>query len=73
MQKKVPLIEARSFVSVYVCMFLNKVCPLRAKPRSIDPKDERLFITQYLANLEQQLSIEIVSQYTKFCVWISRM
>jgi len=73
MQKKIPIIEAHSFVFVYVCVFMLKVCPLEKRPRSLDPKDERVYISQYVASMEQNLTIEIVSQYTKFCVWLSRM
>ena len=39
MQKKVPIIEAHSFVFIYICMFLQNVCPLDKRPRSLDPKD----------------------------------
>lgn len=28
MQKKIPIIEAHSFVFIYVCVFMQKVCPL---------------------------------------------
>ena len=35
MQKKVPVIEARSFVSVYICLFMQSVCPLKSKPRGL--------------------------------------
>ena len=54
-------------------VFLQKVCPLDKRPRSLDPKDERAFMSQYVASMEQNLTIEIVSSYTKFCVWLSRM
>ena len=30
-------------------------------------------MAQYIVNMEGVLSGEIVSQYTKFCVWLSRM
>jgi hypothetical protein len=50
-----------------------EVCPLEKKPSSLDPKDERIFLSQYVNALEDNLSIEIVSHYTKFCVWLSRM
>lgn len=73
MQKKIPIIEAHSFVFVYVSVFLMKVCPLEKKPRSLEPKDERQFLVQYLGAMEQNMTIEIVSHYTKFCVWLSRM
>lgn len=39
MQKKIPIIEAHSFVFVYVCVFLLKVCPLEKRPSRLDPKD----------------------------------
>lgn len=39
MQKKMPIIEARGFVCIYVCVFLLKVCPLSKRPRSLEPKD----------------------------------
>ena len=52
MQKRQPIIEAHSFVFVYVCVFMKNVCPLeRGKPSSIDPKDERNFIAQYVSSL----------------------
>jgi WASH complex subunit 7 len=35
MQKKIPIIEAHSFVFVYVSLFLTKVCPLEKRPRSM--------------------------------------
>ncbi len=38
MQKKMPIIEAHSFVSVYICSFMNNVCPLKKPTSSIDPK-----------------------------------
>jgi WASH complex subunit 7 len=57
MQKKIPIIEAHSFVFVYVCVFLQKVCPLEKKPRSLDPKDEGVYITQYVAAMEQNVTI----------------
>jgi hypothetical protein len=50
-----------------------RICPLDKKPSSLDPKDEKTFITQYVSALDQNISIEIVSLYTKFCVWLSRM
>ena len=34
-QKKMPIIEAHSFVFVYVCVFLQRVCPLDRKPSSL--------------------------------------
>ena len=56
MQKKIPIIEAHSFVFVYICVFLQRVCPLdRGKPSSIDPKDERNFIAQYVTSLGPHL------------------
>ena len=73
MQKKIPIIEAHSFVFVYICIFLMRVCPLDRKPGSLDPKDERQFISQYVVALGTNLNAEIASQYTKFCVWLSRM
>jgi hypothetical protein len=73
MQKKIPIIEAHSFVFVYICIFLMRVCPLDRKPSSLDPKDERQFISQYVVALGSNLNAEIASQYTKFCVWLSRM
>jgi WASH complex subunit 7 len=73
MQKKIPVLEAHSFVFVYVCIFLSKVCPLDKRPGSLDPKNEKQFILQYVEALEPVISIEIVSQYTRFCVWLSRM
>jgi hypothetical protein len=39
MQKKMPIIEAHSFVFIYICIFLLKVCPLDRKPSSLEPKD----------------------------------
>ncbi len=39
MQKKIPVIEAYSFVFVYVCIFLSNVCPLDKRPGSLDPKN----------------------------------
>lgn len=39
MQKKIPVLEAHSFVFVYVCIFLSKVCPLDKRPTSLDPKN----------------------------------
>jgi hypothetical protein len=52
---------------------MMEVCPLEKRPSSIDPKDERVYISQYVGALEENLSIEIASHYTKFCVWLSRM
>jgi len=39
MQKKIPIIEAHSFVFVYICVFLLRVCPLEKRPSRLDPKD----------------------------------
>ena len=61
MQKKIPVLQAHSFVFVYVCFFLNRVCPLDRKPGSLDPKDERLFIQQYVTAMDINLDLEIVS------------
>lgn len=37
MQKRIPIIEAHSFVCVYVYTFLLNVCPLSKRPKT-DPK-----------------------------------
>ena len=74
MQKKTPIIQAHSFVFVFVAFFMQKVCPLdRGKPSSLDPKDETNFLAQYVTSLGPFLIQEISSQYTKVCVWLSRM
>ena len=57
MQKKFPIIEAHSFVFVYICVFLLRVCPLEKRPSRLDPKDEKAFIAQYVTGMEQNLSI----------------
>lgn len=36
-------------------------------------QNESVFIKQYLVKLDDSLGLEIVSYYTKFCVWLSRM
>ncbi len=38
-QKKIPLIEAHSYVCVYISTFINNLCPISKKPSSMDPKD----------------------------------
>lgn len=37
MQKKIPIIEAHSFVCVYICVFMQEVVPLQKKSKSMDP------------------------------------
>jgi hypothetical protein len=51
MQRKAPIVEAHSFVFVYICIFMTEVYPLDKKPSSLDPKDERVFISQYVGAL----------------------
>ena len=36
-------------------------------------QNESVFLKSYMAKLEETLSLEIVSYYTKFCIWLSRM
>ena len=37
MQKKIPIVQAHSFVCVYISNFMQTVCPL-AKKKGLDPK-----------------------------------
>lgn len=50
-QKKIPLIQAHSFVCVYISSFMNTLCPLSKKPSSMDPKDETAYLEQYIKKL----------------------
>lgn len=36
-QKKIPIIEAHSFVCVYICIFMQEVAPLQKKSKTMDP------------------------------------
>lgn len=36
-QKKIPIIEAHSFVCVYICVFMQDVAPLQKKSKTMDP------------------------------------
>ena len=38
MQKKLPIIQAHSFVTVYVSSFMMEVTPLKKKAKTMDPK-----------------------------------
>lgn len=58
---------------VYISTFINTLCPISKKPSSLDPKDENLFIEQYIKKLNEKVGIDFVSSYRKFCVWLSRM
>lgn len=38
-QKKIPLVEAHSYVCIYISDFMKSLCPLSKMPSSLDPKD----------------------------------
>jgi hypothetical protein len=52
---------------------MKSLCPLSKLPSSLDPKDENLFLEAYIKKLNEKVGIDFVSNYRKFCVWLSRM
>lgn len=72
-QKKIPIVETHSFVCVYISTFMNSLCPISKKPSSMDPRDENAFLESYIKKLSEKVGIDFVSNYRKFCVWLSRM
>jgi len=51
-QKKIPIIEAHSFVCVYICVFMQDVAPLQKKSKTMDPANETVFLKSYMVKLE---------------------
>lgn len=49
MQKKIPIIEAHSFVCVYICVFMQDVAPLQKKSKSMDPPVLYFVISEWVS------------------------
>lgn len=39
----------------------------------MDPKDPNSFIKEYIEKLDIRIGVNLVNDYTSFCVWLSRM
>lgn len=59
-QKKIPLVEGHSFVSIYISTFIRNLCPISKKPSSADPRDEGAFIKTYIDKLNERISKDFV-------------
>lgn len=72
-QKQIPIVSAHSFVCVYISFFMSSICPISKKPTTMDPKDPNSFIKEYIEKLDIRIGVNLVNDYTSFCVWLSRM